>query len=102
MKTNKEMQATLKSITKRLDGSVHEMCSTRRRALTEAAKRDVEKALKETETMETDSEEMSIYLTALKDTKTALSSISKDQIDVSVDNARTKLNIGFYELKDLL
>lgn len=101
MKTDKEMQTDLKNILKRLDASVHEMCSTRRRAMIDAAKRDVDKSLKELETVTFESEAEEIYSGTLTDVKETLTSLSKDNIDLRVDAARTQLNMGFYGIKDL-
>ncbi|MDT2864368.1 hypothetical protein [Vagococcus carniphilus] len=101
MKTDKEMQTDLKNILKRLDGSVHEMCSTRRRAMIDAAKRDVDKSLKGIETVTVESEAEEIYSGTLADVKETLTSLSKDNIDLRVDEARTQLNMGFYGIKDL-
>ncbi|MDT2835206.1 hypothetical protein P7H70_14320 [Vagococcus carniphilus] len=101
MKTDKEMQTDLKNILKRLDESVHEMCSTRRRAMIDAAKRDVDKSLKGMETVTVESEAEEIYSGTLADVKETLTSLSKDNIDLRVDEARTQLNMGFYGIKDL-
>ncbi len=101
METNKEMQTDLKNILKRLDGSVHEMCSTRRRAMIDTAKRDVDKSLKGMETIDVQTEGEEIYVDTLTDVKETLTSLSKDNIDLRVDDARTRLNMGFYGIKDL-
>lgn len=100
MLTNQEMQKELKKVDKKLEGTFREVCPTRKRGMVELNKRDIESRMNLLDKEEELSKEENAYLNALKDTRTALSSATKDNIDISIFEAKTKLSIGMYDLKN--
>ena len=102
MLTNQEMQKELKKVDKKLEGTFREVCPTRKRGMVELNKRDIESRMNLLDKEEELSKEENAYLNALKDTRMALSSATKDNIDISIFEAKTKLSIGMYELKELV
>ncbi|MDT2814173.1 hypothetical protein P7H75_04900 [Vagococcus carniphilus] len=102
MSTNQELQKELKKVDKKLEGTFREVCPTRKRGMIELNKRDIESRMNRLENEEKLTKEESAYLNALKNTRMALSSATKDNIDVSIFEAKTKLSIGMYELKELV
>lgn len=100
MLTNQEMQKELKKVDKKLEGTFREVCPTRKRGMVELNKRDIESRMNRLEKEEDLSKEANAYLNALKDTRMALSSATKDNIDISIFEAKTKLSIGMYDLKN--
>ncbi|MDT2849046.1 hypothetical protein P7H60_07700 [Vagococcus carniphilus] len=102
MLTNQEMQKELKKVDKKLEGTFREVCPTRKRGMVELNKRDIENRMNRLEKEEELTNEESAYLNALKDIRMALSSVTKDNIDVSIFEAKTKLSIGIYDLKELV
>ncbi len=102
MKKSEELQKELKQLDKRLEGTFREVCPTRKRGMAELNKRDIEKILRERSIIENKSEEEIVFIETLKKARLALSSSLKDSVDISVDQAKTQLTIGIYELKDLV
>ncbi|MFC6346579.1 hypothetical protein [Vagococcus carniphilus] len=100
MLTNQEMQKELKKVDKKLEGTFREVCPTRKRGMVELNKRDIESRMNLLDKEEELSKEENAYLNALKDTRMALSSATKDNIDISIFEAKTKLSIGMYDLKN--
>ncbi|MFW7432224.1 hypothetical protein [Vagococcus carniphilus] len=100
MLTNQEMQKELKKVDKKLEGTFREVCPTRKRGMVELNKRDIESRMNLLDKEVELSKEENAYLNALKDTRMALSSATKDNIDISIFEAKTKLSIGMYDLKN--
>ncbi|MFY8331739.1 hypothetical protein [Vagococcus carniphilus] len=100
MLTNQEMQKELKKVDKKLEGTFREVCPTRKRGMVELNKRDIESRMNLLDKEEELSKEENAYLNALKDTRMVLSSATKDNIDISIFEAKTKLSIGMYDLKN--
>lgn len=101
MLSNEKMQKELKLLSKKLEGAFREVCPIRKRGMIELYKRDI---INQVNSVRSKAElvlEESIYLTTLQKAWQELSFATKDNIDISIDKAKTELSIGIYELRDL-